>query len=167
MTRGSFGKSVVYINTSLCSPFYCSNPPYLCFCFIAKWYTHTWSYFKHDTYFFALRGEVYNIRILSVVDEVYNMVSTRIKPFLITSFRFFYTWIWSLYSRCSNGLFAICGVLCIKGVLKGPQNDHKPFNVCKSSSHFCDVFVLLCLPIGLRITYYISITKYFGTLHWA
>jgi hypothetical protein len=66
--------------------------------------------------FFITRG-VWNARTLNVIDEM-------CEPIYITSLRFSYTLVRFLYSRCSNGLFAICEVLLIKGTPWGPQHDH-------------------------------------------
>jgi len=71
-----------------------------------------------------------------------------------------------LYSRCSNGFFAICGVLRIKGILKGPQHNHEPFYVCKPLGSFYNAFTLLCPTARLFTMYYISITMYLAMLYW-
>jgi hypothetical protein len=68
-----------------------------------------------------------------------------VKPVYITSSKFSCNWVWSSYSRCSSAFFAICGILCIKGVLKGLQHNHEPSYACRSSSSFYNAFTLLCL----------------------
>jgi hypothetical protein len=114
--------------------------------------------------FFVTTWRIYNIQTFNATNKVCSLVSTWVRPIYITSSKFSYTWIWSSYSRCSNEFFAICWVFRIKGIPKG-QYDSQPFYGCRSSSQFCNVFVLLCPTIGLPITYCISITKYLVALH--
>ncbi len=92
----------------------------LYFSFVGRWYAHSWSYLRCVTYFFAIIRGVWSIRIFSVIDKMCSLVSTRVSPVYITSSRFFCTWIRFSYYRCSNGFFAICGVLRIKGTLGRP-----------------------------------------------
>jgi hypothetical protein len=73
---------------------------------------YSWSCFKHVTCFFAITRGFWSIRIFSVVEEVCSLASTWVRPIYITFSRFSCTWIWSSYYRCSNRVFAICGVLC-------------------------------------------------------
>ncbi len=88
-----------------------------------------------------------------------------VRPVYITSSKFSCTSVQFLYSRCSNGFFAICGVLRIKGILKGPQHNHEPFYVCKPLGSFYNAFTLLCPTARLFTMYYISITMYLAMLY--
>jgi hypothetical protein len=133
-TSRSFHPSIIYDKRILLEEFFCiksslhflshcSNPPNLCFSLIGKWYTHNWSCFEHVTFFFAITKILYNIRTFNAINKVCSLVSTRVKPIYITSSKFSYIWIWSSYSKCSNGFFGICGILHIKGAPKGPQHN--------------------------------------------
>jgi len=66
---------------------------------------------------------VWCFRTFSVANEVCCLVSTGVRLVYITSFRFSYTWIRFSYSRCSSGFFAICGVLCIRGIPRELQHN--------------------------------------------
>ncbi len=61
------------------------------------------------------------------------------------------------------GFFTLKSNFHILGVLEGPQHDRQPFHVRKSSSSFCNAFILLCTLTKLFTTYYISFIKYLAT----
>jgi hypothetical protein len=103
---------------------YYNHPFYLCFSLISKWYTHNLSYLIRDTNFFAIIRKVYNNKTFIANDEMCNLVSTNVKLVFRTFSRFFYTWVWYSYSRCSNGFFAICGVFHIKNNLGKLQHNN-------------------------------------------
>jgi hypothetical protein len=121
---GSFGRNVVCINSSSHFPSYCSNPPYLCFSFVGKWFTHSWSCIKHVTWFFVVIRKVWSIMTFNVVEKMCSLVSTKVRPIYITSSKLYCIWVLFSYCKCSDGLFVICGILCITSTLRGPQHNH-------------------------------------------
>jgi hypothetical protein len=60
-----------------------------------------------------------NIRTFHSLNEICSLVSIGIRPIHITSNKLSYTQHMFSFSRCTNGFYAICGILCCKGVLKG------------------------------------------------
>jgi hypothetical protein len=91
MTIGFFGRSDVYISLVLCFPSYCRGPPHLCFSFIGRWYTHSWSCFQCVTFFFVIIRGIWHIRTFIIAHEVCCLVSRKVKPIYITSSKFSYT----------------------------------------------------------------------------
>jgi hypothetical protein len=161
----SFERSVVCTNSSLHFPSYCYSPPYLCFSFVGRWYVHNWSCLERVICFFTITWKNWSIRTFNAIDKMCSLVSREVKPVYIISFRFSYTCVQSSYSRCSNGFFAICGVLRIKGTPRGPQHNRESSYACRSSCNFCDAFILVCLVAKLLTTYCISIIRYLVVLY--
>jgi hypothetical protein len=64
-----------------------------------------------------------------------------------------------------NGFYAICGVLCHKGILGGSKHHNQPPYVYKPTRSLCHAFTLLCPSPKLYISYHISISKYLAALH--
>ncbi len=72
---------------------------------------------------FEITKGVHNIKTFSAIDEMCNLVSTKVKPFYIISSKFFLHMSPVFVFWCSSGFFAICGIFRIKGILGGHQHN--------------------------------------------
>jgi hypothetical protein len=115
--EGPIGRNIVCLNSLLCSSPYNNNPPYFCFPFIDGWYAYSRSHIKCGSCFFMIIIKVFSIKTFNVVNEMCNLVSTRVGPFYITSSYlyyswFFYSWFRFLYFGCTNGMKIIRWIVC-------------------------------------------------------
>ncbi len=124
-----------------------------------------WSCFRCGFYLFMFLGRICNIRTFHLASEVSRLISIQFRPIHITSTRFSYIWQGFLYFTCTRGFYAICGIICYKGVSRGFQHHSQPPYVCTYKCSLCDAFILLCPTLVLFITYHISIFKYLIALH--
>ncbi len=85
MTRAPIGRSIVCSGSFSHFSHYSSNPPYLCFPFLSKWYTYSKSQIKCGSYVFTIIIRVININTLSAISEVCSLVSLGVRPLCITS----------------------------------------------------------------------------------
>jgi hypothetical protein len=97
-------KNVVYFNSPLRFFPYSNNPPYLCFPFISGWYTYCRSCIRCGSCFFIVAGGVFSIRAFNLTNKVCNLVSTKVGPLYINSFRFFYSQFGFLYFGHIGGI---------------------------------------------------------------
>ncbi len=108
--------------------------------------------------FFMIISKICYIKTFHLTSKVSSLYPIGIKLVHIIFFRFFNTRHRFWYSRCTNGFYAICEVLCCKGTLKGLQHHNEPPYAYKSIGSRCDAFILLCVMPMLFITYCIFIS---------
>ncbi len=83
---------------------YNNNPPYLCFPFIGRWHTYNSSCIKCGFCFFMIGARIFSIRTFDAANEMCNLVSASDKPFYISSFWFFYSWLGFSYFGRTDGI---------------------------------------------------------------
>jgi hypothetical protein len=88
---GPIGRNVVCFSSPSCSSPYSTNPPYLCFLFLGRWYTYSRSHIKCGFCIFTIIKRVINIRFVNVANEVCSLVSSWVRPLYIISFWLFYS----------------------------------------------------------------------------
>jgi hypothetical protein len=84
-TRGPIGRSVVCFSSLSCFLPYNSNPPYLCFPFLRKWYTYNRSYIKCGPCVFIIVARIIIIMAFNATNKVCSLVSTKVVPCYIIS----------------------------------------------------------------------------------
>jgi hypothetical protein len=112
ITRGPIRRSAVcYGSPSHSSP-YSGSPPYLCFPFFGRWYTHSRSRIKCGSYVFMIVWWIINIRYFSAANEMCSLVSSRVGPLYITSSWLSYSQFKFSYFGCTSGIHIIYWVVC-------------------------------------------------------
>ncbi len=74
---------------------------------------------KHGTHIFTLTSGACNTRTFHSLNKMCSLLSIDIILIHITSNKLSYIQHMFSYSRCTNGFYAICGILCCRGVLEG------------------------------------------------
>jgi hypothetical protein len=120
---GPIRKNMVCFCSLLCFLPYSSNPPYLCFPFLGRWYTYNRSRIICGSCVFTIVGRIINIRAFNVTSEVCNLVSSWVGPLYITSSWLFYTQFGFSYFGRIGGMHIICWIVCGQGPPWGSWDD--------------------------------------------
>jgi hypothetical protein len=122
-TGGPIARNVVCFGSPSRSSLYNNNPPYLCFPFLGKWYTYSWSRIKCGSYVISVEGRIINMKSFSANSEVCSLVSLGVRPFYIIFSWFSYFQFGFSYFGSINGIHIICWVICDRGFPWGSWDD--------------------------------------------
>jgi hypothetical protein len=112
MTRGPIGRSIICFGSFLRFLLYNISPPYLCLPFFNGWYTYSMSHIRYGSCVFTVVLWIISNKAFNAVNEVCNLVSTRVGPFYITSSWLSYSWFGFSYFGCIGGIHIIHWIIC-------------------------------------------------------
>jgi len=130
------GRNIVWSSSPLCFSSYSNSPPYLCFPFVDRWYTYSKPCIRCGSCFLQLEQEFLALRLSMQPSKCVAWSSQGLDHFISLP----YSWLGFLYFGCINGIQIIHWFIC--GWISSWRSWDD--NVYRSSSDFCDVFIVLC-----------------------